>query len=56
MSASLPLVLADRDSAHYLLPALSLFAAGFGLLGSSCGGRANLQAEPSAGWHRWSGC
>jgi hypothetical protein len=32
LSASVPLVLGDRDSGHYLLPSLPFYALGFGLL------------------------
>ncbi|MEX2499163.1 MAG: hypothetical protein WD397_09855 [Wenzhouxiangellaceae bacterium] len=35
LAASLPLLLADLDSAHYLVPALPFFALGFGLAGAS---------------------
>jgi len=52
LSASLPLLLGDLDSAHYLVPALPFFAIGFGLAGASmldCAGervRRTLQARP----------
>lgn len=35
LSASLPLLLGDLDSAHYLMPALPFFALGFGVVGAS---------------------
>jgi hypothetical protein len=35
LAASLPLLLGDLDSAHYLVPALPFFAIGFGLAGAS---------------------
>lgn len=35
LSASLPLLLGDLDSAHYLVPALPFFAIGFGLVAAS---------------------
>lgn len=34
LAASLPLMLGDLDSAHYLVPALPFFALGFGLIGA----------------------
>lgn len=52
LAASLPLLLGDLDSAHYLVPALPFFAIGCGLVGASmldCGGervRRMLQARP----------
>lgn len=35
VAASLPLMLGDLDSAHYLVPALPFFALGFGLFGAA---------------------
>jgi len=54
LAASLPLVLGDRDSGHYLLPSLPLFALGFGLVAAAvvqAGGpriRDALERQPSA--------
>jgi 4-amino-4-deoxy-L-arabinose transferase-like glycosyltransferase len=54
LGASLPLVLGDRDSGHYLLPSLPFFALGFGLAAAAlldAGGRrtgAGLARPPGA--------
>lgn len=56
LSASLPLLLGDLDSAHYLVPALPFFAIGFGLAGASMldgAGeryRKKLEARPGKGF------
>lgn len=55
-AASVPLVLADHDSAHYLVPSLPFFALGFGLAGAAlldAAGpriRARLAARPGTGF------
>lgn len=53
VSASLPLVLGDRDSGHYLLPALPFYAVGFGLLAAGAlAGRPTVR-ESLARSPRW---
>ena len=47
LAASLPLLLGDLDSAHYLVPAMPFFAIGFGLAGAAmmdCAGERICQA------------
>lgn len=53
VSASLPLVLGDRDSGHYLLPALPFYALGFGLLAAgalAAAAPARARLADSARW------
>ncbi|MDT8450710.1 MAG: glycosyltransferase family 39 protein [Wenzhouxiangellaceae bacterium] len=55
-AASMPLVLGDLDSAHYLVPALPFYALGFGLAGAALldavgpRTRARLSASPGTGF------